>query len=297
MSEQGLFKVKYTNEQRVFDKNILENFSQGLFGEEEKLHKIGDDFHDQYVNADPFPHIKFDHFLPFDVAKLAHDSFPHEDELDFYKYDNPLEKKLAFDQVSKLPRPIFDLLSAMNQSPFLLFLEKLTGIEGLIPDPYYRGGGIHSSQRGGKLDVHVDFNIHPKLELHRRLNVIIYLNQSWRQTFNGDLQLWKGHKDKDTGKHVLTDLKKRIYPHFNTFACFDTSEHSYHGFPTPIECPPGMSRKSIATYYYTSTRKNKSKPHSTVFIKTPDEDDSLEELRDKRSKGRTSSNVEDGNLS
>ena len=61
-----------------------------------------------------------------------------------------------------------------NSRQFLLFLETLTGIENLIPDPYFLGGGIHSSKKGGFLNIHTDFNWHHKLQLHRRVNVLIY---------------------------------------------------------------------------------------------------------------------------
>lgn len=293
------FKLKTSNEKRELGQTRAQEFSlsQQIFGEDSKLLKLGEEHSKAYGNADPFPHISFGNFLPQQVAEGVFYAFPEADELDYYKYDNPLERKLAFDQVGKLPRSLCDVLTAMNQPPFLAFLEGLTGIENLIPDPYYRGGGIHLSKSGGKLDVHVDFNIHPKLKLVRRLNVLIYFNKQWRETYNGDLQLWKGHKDKNTGKHVLTELKKRIYPNFNTFVCWSTSENSYHGFPDPITCPTGMCRKSIATYYYTADENVSMNSHSTVYVKRPNEDDSLESLREERSGGRTSSNVEDELLS
>ena len=54
----------------------------------------------------------------------------------------------------------------------LEFLETLTGIDGLVPDPYFAGGGLHQIVRGGFLKVHADFNWHPKLRLDRRLNML-----------------------------------------------------------------------------------------------------------------------------
>jgi Rps23 Pro-64 3,4-dihydroxylase Tpa1-like proline 4-hydroxylase len=265
---------------------------------EKKLKELADKNSKKYQTREPFPFISFENFLNEDVASSMMDSFPPIDDA-FYKYDNPLEKKYAFDKVLELPESIRHTLLELNSPPFLSFLEQLTGIQGLIPDPYYRGGGIHQSKRGGKLDIHVDFNKHPKLGLHRRLNILIYLNKSWKEEYAGDFQIWKGHKDEE-GKHTLEELKARIYPRFNTFACFSTSEKSYHGFPDEIMCPEGMTRKSIALYYYTATPdfdEIDADYHSTTFIKRPHESGELDDLRGERNKGRLNSNIKDPSLS
>lgn len=257
----------------------------------ERLDNLSTEYSDKFKKAEPYPYITIDNF--FDPKKLDEvlRAFPGPKDMEFYRYDNPLEKKLAMDQVSKLPNPIKNLLSEMNTPAFLNFLEKLTGIEGLIPDPYYRGGGIHQSERDGKLDVHIDFNVHPKLKLQRRLNAIIYLNKNWKEEYNGAFQIWSGVNEN--GKHRLIKMYDKVYPIFNRFVVFATSEKSYHGFPEPIQCPEGESRKSLALYYYTVTRPDNeiSEPHSTTYVKLPWEDDSLEELRSIRNKGRLSTNV------
>ena len=261
----------------------------------ERLNNLGHDHWCMYQNQKPFPFTSLADFLNVDVANQMVEDFPSINK-DFYKYDNPLERKYAFDKISELPDSIKNTLIELNSPPFLNFLEKLTGIAGLIPDPYYRGGGIHQSERGGKLDIHIDFNKHPKLGLERRLNVLIYLNKNWKEEYNGDFQIWDGYKDKKTGKHKLTKLIEKIYPTFNTFACFNTSERSYHGFPDEILCPEGVTRKSIALYYYT-THQNLEETHSTTFVKRPCEDDSLEKMRNERSKGRLKSNIKNDSLS
>lgn len=260
---------------------------------DEKILKLAQENAQAYQSADPFPHIYFDNFLEEDAAKAAMDAFPSPEDFDFYKYDNPLEKKLAFDQIGKLPTPIANILIAINSAPFLRFLEELTGIDGIIPDPYYRGGGIHQIPKGGKLDVHIDFNKHQKLNLERRLNVLIYLNDDWQEEYGGHFEIWKGHKED--GKHVLEECKTKILPVFNRLAMFSTSEKSYHGHPEPLTCPDGRYRRSIAAYYYTVDRPEDEKvdPHSTTFIKRPEdpEDDEVDALREKRNKGRLTSNV------
>lgn len=252
------------------------------------LAKLGVDHHSAYVSAQPYPHIAIDNFMPLEYLDEALNTFPRPDEMAFYKYDNALEKKLAFDQVGKLPQPISALLQYMNSPPFLQFLENLTGIEGLIPDPYYRGGGIHQIEKGGKLDVHIDFNKHPKLHLDRRLNAILYLNKNWEESYGGHFEIWKGKQEN--GKHVLESCSNKILPLFNRFVVFNTSEKSYHGHPEPLTCPEGWSRKSLALYYYTNGRPAEEDvaPHSTTFIKRPQdpEDPEIEEMREKRNLGR-----------
>ena len=184
----------------------------------------------------------------------------------------------------------------MNSALFISFLEKLTGIEGIIPDPYYRGGGIHQIEKGGKLDVHIDFNLHTKFKLDRRLNVILYLNKNWKEEYGGHFELWKGYKDKK-GQHIIETCENKVLPIFNRFVVFNTSEKSYHGHPEPLQCPDGWTRKSIALYFYTNGRNDEFKDtpaHSTTFIKRPQDPDSndLNKLREQRNRGRLSSNIQ-----
>ncbi len=147
---------------------------------------------------------------------------------------------------------------------------------------------------GGKLDVHIDFNKHQKLNLERRLNVLIYLNKDWDESFGGHFEIWNGHKQD--GKHVLDSCAAKILPVFNRMALFSTSEISYHGHPNPHTCPEGRSRKSIATYYYSVSRpeEEQADPHSTTFIKRPDDanDAEIDALRERRNRGRLATNIE-----
>lgn len=135
------------------------------------------------------------------------------------------------------------LFHELNSAPFVRFLETLTGIEGLIPDPHYLGGGLHMIPPGGWLDVHADFSRHDKLDLDRRLNVILYLNDDWDPAWGGALELWS----RDMARKVV-----EVVPDLGTMVVFDTIEDGYHGHPDPLACPPDRSRLSMATYYYTA---------------------------------------------
>jgi len=223
---------------------------------------------DQYQNADPCPHIYFDDFLPEEVAESLVGEFPTpQDDVWGHSFDNEREHKLASDDETTFPPHIRSVLSQFNSSVFAEFLEKLTGIEGLIPDPHYRGGGMHQIIPGGFLKVHVDFNWHDELKIERRLNALLFLNKDWREEYGGHFELW----DKD-----MKESRVKILPVFNRLALFSTSEDSLHGHPEPLVCPEGMTRKSLALYYYTSPATEEqaraAHAHSTVFRERPGED-------------------------
>ena len=206
----------------------------------------------------PFPYIYFDDFLPEAAAEAALQAFPEPKALPWSEFDNPNERKLAFDVVENLPPPVRDVLYFLNSRPMLKFLETLTGIHGVIPDPYYVGGGLHQIKPGGKLAVHADFNKHQQLKLDRRINVLIYLNKDWKEEYGGHFELWN---------RQMTQAEQKILPVFNRCAIFSTTSFSYHGHPTPLSCPPDRTRKSVATYYYSNGRpqEEENESHSTLF--------------------------------
>lgn len=215
---------------------------------------------DTYSQAKPFPHVVIDNFLPEFLLNDILEEFPKPGEINWQKFDNPAEKKLASTKETQMGEKTRILLHQLNSSVFMSFLEILTGIDGLIPDPYFMGGGLHQIQRGGYLKMHVDFNRHDKLRLDRRLNLLLYLNKNWQEEYGGHLQLW----DKD-----MTQCEQRILPIFNRCVVFNTTDFSYHGHPEPLTCPEGQTRKSLALYYYSNGRPSEeisaSANHSTIF--------------------------------
>jgi hypothetical protein len=236
-----------------------------------KLETLAEEKAEEYKNNKPFPHIYFDNFLPGEAAEAALRDFPEPKQLTWSEFNNPNEKKLAFDVVERLPAPDRDVLYFLNSRPMLRFLEVLTGIEGIIPDPYYSGGGLHQIKRGGKLEVHADFNYHAKLKLDRRINVLIYLNKDWKEEYGGHFELWNGE---------MTRAEQKILPLFNRCAIFSTTSFSYHGHPTPLACPPDRTRKSFATYYYSNGRPEEevSEAHSTLFQNRPEAEQSKQHV-------------------
>jgi Rps23 Pro-64 3,4-dihydroxylase Tpa1-like proline 4-hydroxylase len=216
--------------------------------------------HAQYAAAEPFPHIALDGLFDDDALDAVLREFPSRQAMQWREFDSPAEKKLGyFHETSTISKTVRDFLEAMNSFEMLLWLEALTGIEGLIPDPYFGGGGLHQIEPGGFLKIHADFNVHPKLKLDRRLNMLVYLNKDWRDEYGGHLELW----DRD-----MSACRKKILPVFNRAVIFSTTDTSFHGHPHPLTAPEGMSRKSVSLYYYTAGRPEaeRSAPHDTLFI-------------------------------
>jgi Rps23 Pro-64 3,4-dihydroxylase Tpa1-like proline 4-hydroxylase len=213
----------------------------------------------------PFPHIYFDDFLPLQVAEAALYDFPELKEADWFaQTDLNQHRKLTFDAVEKLPASIRDVLYFLNSRPMLKFLEGLTGIQAVLPDPNYTGGGLHQTRPGGLLEVHADFSYHHGLRLDRRINVLVYLNKDWHEEYGGHFELW----DREVKR-----AEKKILPIFNRCAIFNTTSVSFHAHSIPLACPPDRNRKSIATFYYSNGRPEEdpglTHRHEVAFQERP----------------------------
>ena len=212
------------------------------------LHQVAEQYKSKYQQSPPFPNIYFDDFLNADYLKTVLAEFPGLQEKggENIYYSNPNEKKLATKGEYSFGPNTRALVHFLNSQPFLEFLQELTGIkEALIPDPYFEGGGFHEIKRDGFLKIHVDFHKHRKMNLDRRLNLLVYLNEDWEEAWGGHFELW----EKDMSQSVV-----KIAPHFNRMALFSTTGNSWHGHPDPLLCPPERSRRSLALYYYTNGR-------------------------------------------
>lgn len=195
-----------------------------------------------YKTAIPFPHVILDAFKTGNMEAC-------EKEINattgFEKNAWHTQKKQCYVPDNGECRRI---INSLNDAKFLRYLEDLTGISGLIPDPYFDGGGVHKVARGGFLKIHADFNWHKKMKLDRRVNLLLYLNSDWKEEWGGHLELWDGRR-----------CVKKVLPTMGTMVIFNTTDYSFHGHPHPLNCPDGVTRNSIALYYYTNGRPRKER--------------------------------------
>ena len=195
-----------------------------------------------YAAAQPFPHAVIDDFIDAGLLRRVLAEFPSVDGRTHF--DRAQERlKYQFHPNTIDSALIRNLLAELNSDAFIRFIEAISGIKGLIPDPYYSGGGLHEIHAGGHLSVHADFNIHGRMKVERRLNLLIYLNDDWPPEYGGNLELW------DKG---MTARQKAIAPLFGRAVLFNTALDSFHGHPEPLTCPRDRARRSIALYYYTA---------------------------------------------
>lgn len=233
--------------------------------------EIGASYADSYQSGVPYHHICIDNFLPMEViekvrADLA--SLPEAERA----FDAAEEKLKSQYNPDRLPEYSRHLFQAFNSRPFILFLEEMTGIKGLIPDPYFIGAGIHKTLNGGYLNIHADFNVHKQMRVERRLNVLIYLNPPWKEEWGGSFEIW----DK-----AMTKKMASFAPTENRMVCFSTGSDTFHGNPEPVNHPDGLPRQSIALYYYTATWDDSRVEHTTIFRARPDSGDTRGTSRQK----------------
>lgn len=250
-----------------------------FFCDAERLDALAARLHGDYANAVPFPHIVIDDFLPEDVLDRVVGEFPPDDHQDWSEHsgygwidakseelqqnDYRVLGKLALWDTSRMGPHSRQLFSEVNSSTFLKFLEQLTGIQGVLPDPHLIGAGLHSTGRGGRLRAHADFAFNRWINLDRRLNLLVYLNRDWQEDWGGHLELWN---------EAMSEPVHRVLPVFNRCVIFSTTSKSFHGH-AEVHCPKNVRRKSLALYYHTPTRPEGDKEdwhvEQTVWQREP----------------------------
>ena len=216
----------------------------------------------EYQSNSPFPHTVIEHFLDQSLVEEASSAFPLAGSDEWIHYSHFNEEKHGLTKLEAMPEIFQEIIRYLNSESFVRSLEQLTGIPNLISDPTLQGGGLHQTKAGGHLNIHADFTVHPlKRNWRRRVNLLLYLNPNWTESYEGHLELWS----KDMKK-----CERRISPALNTCVIFNTDSDSFHGVPTPLNCPEDRTRNSIALYYYTDEPR-KTRLRATNYQARPGE--------------------------
>jgi hypothetical protein len=201
---------------------------------------------------EPFDCYIIDNFLPDDVAKKLSNDFMEYNSSNWYVYNNPLERKKTNNNWYFFPPTTYNFFTKLCSDQFCNYVKELTNVKNLYPDIGLHGAGWHIQSNNDFLNVHLDYSIHPKLNLQRKFNLIYYLTPEWNTAWGGNLEFWS--HDADTNK---PKEKKYIVENiFNRCVIFDTTQNSWHGFADPINCPENIHRKSIAMYFLCDTSDN-----------------------------------------
>lgn len=200
---------------------------------------------DAYAAARPYPHVVLDDFLGEDLSAALASVFPGPDHAGFVRRDYREQsarlgqlQRTGFDGVDPALRHLLGELSGMA---FLDFVGMLTGIEGLIPDPHFRGAGISLTLPGGHLALHADFNRDRTRHLARKVTVLYYLPTDWQPEWGGALELWDEARTRCEASYLPVRDRLIVMAHGDAY---------WHGHPAPLACPEGRFRASIAAYYY-----------------------------------------------
>lgn len=202
-----------------------------------------------FLKNQPFNHIVIDDFFTKEVVDRLVEEFPANYDASAWSthYNNPIENKKTCNQWDRFPEMTYQVFSYLCGSNFVQIVEQITARDRVFADIGLHGGGWHAHTTSGKLNIHLDYNIHPKLKLQRHYNLIVYVTPEWNNTWGGGLELWTHDPDNDgpLACHTLVENK------FNRAVLFDTTQNSWHGLPEKLTCPWGIMRQSLAVYYLT----------------------------------------------
>jgi hypothetical protein len=224
-------------------------------------------YRQDFETAQPFKHLVIDNFLVGEQAQILLENFPSFNPQKAISELGKVGGKAVNEDLIGLGGVYQQFGRYVQAQEFLELISQLTGIDNLIPDPSFYGGGTHENLQGQELDPHIDFNLDERHWYHRRLNLLIYLNPQWQADWGGNLELHSNPRQPEENKI------KSFVPIFNRCLIFETNEHSWHGF-SQINLPENqrhLSRKSLSIYLYTKERPGQelSPSHTTFYIPRP----------------------------
>ena len=247
----------------------------------------------QFLANEPFNYIVMDNFFTQETVQQLVKEFPdYNSPVWNAHYNNPIENKKACNHWDKFPATTYSVLHYLCSTAFETIVGKITGNIGVKADVGLHGGGWHAHTQAGKLNIHLDYSIHPKLKLERHYNLIVYITPDWSADWGGGLELWSHDSETARAKELVTTVENR----FNRAVLFDTTQYSWHGLPKDLVCPAGVMRQSLAVYYVTDPAADASDRGKALFVPREDQKDNPEimELIKKRSQVATAESVYKG---
>jgi 2OG-Fe(II) oxygenase superfamily len=242
-----------------------------------------------FKNSAPFDHCVIDDFFHVDFAEHLTNEFPDYNSDKWFCYKNPIEDKKALNDWNAFPEKTYKAFFALQSTNFVDLLSSAVG-KTLYVDHGLHGGGWHIHGSKGNLNPHLDYSIHPKVGMQRKLNIIIYLSKEFKpEVHGGHLGLWD--HNLNTGKPG--ELIKEVEPLYNRAVIFDTTQNSWHGMSRPLSQPEGIYRKSLAIYYLCEPQSNASKHERALFAPREHQkkDKNIDEIIKLRSGSQTFSSV------
>lgn len=241
-----------------------------------------------FKGAAPFDHCVIDDFWMPDIAKQLEMEFLEYNDPKWFYYKNAIEDKKALNDWNTFPALTYKIFSNLISEDFMSTLSESLCIP-LYNDPGLHGGGWHMHGPGGNLNPHLDYSIHPKIGLQRKLNIIIYMSSNLMDEHGGHLGLWS----HDAANDAPGDLIKVVQPKFNRAVIFDTTQNSWHGMCRPLTQPDGIYRKSLAVYYLTDPPPDVDRRQRALFAAREEQrgDKSVQDLIRKRADSNDFSSV------
>lgn len=242
----------------------------------------------QFKLSPPFNHHVYDNFFSEDIAQGLESEFPSYNSERWHLYKNSIEDKKTLNDWNQFGPLTYQCFSFLCSNPFVEALSNLCGVK-LYPDIGLHGGGWHIHGNGGNLNPHLDYSIHPKLKLQRKINLIIYLDSHLKKEHGGQLGLWS----HDPTLNLPKDLIKEIDPIFNRAVIFDTTQNSWHGMSKTLTTPENVHRKSLAVYFLCDPAEGTDLRMKALFAPREEQkdDQSVKELIEKRSQLGSASSV------
>lgn len=226
-----------------------------------------------FKNAKPFNHVVIDNFFKDSVASKIAAEFPmHNDPVWTVSYDNPLEVKKACSHWDKFPKSIYEAMYYLCSKEFVASIEHIVGRPQVHADYGMHGGGMHSHSQNGKLNIHKDYSLHPKIPYQRNYNLIVYMSPEWDSSWGGGLEFWSHDSETNLPKECITTVENK----FNRAVIFDTTQNSWHGLPVEIRCPEETSRRSLAIYYLTDVDNRSEQRQRALYAPYGDQKNNSE---------------------